>query len=533
MYTALCDGNVLYDPRLDDVQIFNAKIKLEVNKVGSFDFTIYPSHPLYGSINKLKSTIEVYRDGILIFRGRPLIDSVGLDKDKSIECEGDLAFFNDSIMRPFDYTGSISGFLQSIITSHNAQVESTKDFTLGNVTVTDPNNFITRSSIDYLSSWEIIKSRLIDLLGGYIVVRRSGGVNYIDYLVDSTSQSLQSIELGQNIIDLIQETKSDDIITALIPLGTKLQDASGNETDERLTISSVNSGVDYVFNQAAVDSYGWIFGTQTWDDVTDATNLKTKATAQLATLINLGVSINLTAIDLSMVDVSIDDIKLFEYVTIKSTPHSIDTSALVTKLEIDLLSPQNNKITLGLSYETFTEKQTASDRAIRDIKNDYVTNLQVAEVRSSLTTLSSNIEQTAEAIRTEVSQDYTSKTSFTEYKGIVSTQFTQTATDYTFLFNKANQSISTLDGNTQSQFTEIKNYIRFVNGDIILGEVNNPLTLKIQNDRISFLQNGAEVAYFSNNKLYVYDGEFINALKLGNFSFIPRSNGSLDFKKGG
>ena len=55
--------------------------------------------------------------------------------------------------------------------------------------------------------------------------------------------------------------------------------------------------------------------------------------------------------------------------------------------------------------------------------------------------------------------------------------------------------------------------------------------LKIQNDRISFMQGGTEVAYFSNRKLYVTDGEYINSLKVGKYSFFPRANGNLSFKK--
>ena len=66
---------------------------------------------------------------------------------------------------------------------------------------------------------------------------------------------------------------------------------------------------------------------------------------------------------------------------------------------------------------------------------------------------------------------------------------------------------------------------------IILGEVNNNLMLKISNDKISFLQNGIEVAYMTDNKLYITDGEFLNSLQLGNFAFYPRSNGNLSFKK--
>lgn len=84
---------------------------------------------------------------------------------------------------------------------------------------------------------------------------------------------------------------------------------------------------------------------------------------------------------------------------------------------------------------------------------------------------------------------------------------------------------------TDEELGLIRKYIGFVDGQIILGEVGNPLTLKIENDRIAFLQNNTEVAFFSENKLYVTDGEFINSLRLGSFAFIPRDNGNLSFKK--
>lgn len=531
MYTITCDGNLLYDPRVDDLKVANAKLQLEVNRSGSFDFTIYPSHPLYGTIQKLKSVIEVYQDGLLLFRGRVLNDRTGLFLNKEFECEGDLAFFNDTIMRPFEYTGNLVGFIQSIIDSHNAQAGADKQFTLGNVTVTDPNDFITRSSIDYQTSWEVIENRLIKNLGGYIMVRRSGGVNYIDYLTDSTTQSLQELKLEENILDIIKDTRSDTIITALIPLGAKLTDENGNETDQRLTISSVNGGLDYVHDAAAVTQYGWIFGTRTWDAVTDPNNLLTRANQELAVRINLGVSVELKAIDLSMIDTNIDEIRVFEYVQVTSEPHGINTMALITKLTINLLDPKQNTFTLGFSYDTFTEKQVASENALRQIQSDYVTNQSIQEVRSSLQTVASNIQQEADKIRTEVSETYTSKGELEQYKSQVSTQFTQTSTDYTFLFTQIEQYINTLDGDTQAQFNEITRYIRFVGGNIELGEINNPIKLILQNNRISFTQNGAEVAYISDNILYITDGRFLNSLRIGNFAFTPRSNGSLSFGK--
>ena len=301
MYTVLCDRSLLHDTTSDDSRVFGAVLDLELNTPNFLNFTIYPSHPLYGLIRKFKSVIEVYQDGVLLFRGRVLSDTVTFDKAKSIVCEGDRAFLNDSILRPYNFNGSIEDYLSMMIDSHNAQVETDKQFTLGDVTVTDPNDYIVRSNSNYVKTWEEIKNKLIDNLGGYILVRRVSGVNYLDYLDDSPYMSTQTIELGENLLDVIKETRADDIVTALIPLGAKLQDEEGNETNERLTIESVNGGVDYIYDSNAVAKYGYIFDTVTYDNVTVASNLLTKAQQELAIRINLGVSVELKAIDLSMV----------------------------------------------------------------------------------------------------------------------------------------------------------------------------------------------------------------------------------------
>ena len=1107
MYQVLIDGNVLFDTRFDDYKLTNAKLNLQVNKAGNFTFSIYPSNPSYDNIQKLKSHIEVYQDNVLIFGGRVLNDTVRFDNRKDVICEGYLAYFNDSVIRPYSFNGTITEYLTLMLNEHNAQVDSNKQFTLGNVTVTDPNNFIVRSNINYTKSWQEINDKLLDLLGGFLVVRVENDIKYLDYLEDSIYMSGQSIELGKNLLDAIQERRSDEIVTALIPLGAKLQDENGNDTDVRLTVESVNGGLDYIHDTDAVSEYGWVFDTKIWDDVTDPNNLLTKANQELAVRINLGVSVELKAIDLSMVkepelwgtnlfrgiplnddyvattnnyffvdynslgrkiriepnetytfscdfeilssnlttdmrisigygtqssnfvqdriniffngtvgakgkiidtfvmpasktvgrdffgfrfsrrgtlhtsqvaykniklekgniahkwtpapeDVpSIDEIRVFEYVQVTSEPHDIDTMALITKMEIDLLNPQNNAFTFGFNYATFTEKQVKSEQAIRNIENNYTTNQQLTNAINAIelkpgpptytwiryaddingggisndptgkgyigfaynklsatesntpsdytwslikgdkgdtgvkgdtgangqtfytwikysdnsdgtglydvptantqyigiavnkttttestnkadytwskfkgdtgpqgatgtqgpkgdtgtsvvsaveyylatnlssgvttstagwtttmqsmtttnkylwnyetinfsdgsssptipiiigvygntgatgraltsvteyylasasasgvtratsgwttsmqttspalpylwnyekltwsvapietfiepiiigvhgaqgpqgvqgpkgdngtsqyvhirysanangnpmttspqsttkyiglanttsptaptgytsytwtlikgtdgvdgiqgppgadgnlnftwvkyadsvlgegmsdypdgkmyiglafnkttssessvpsdyqwsamydlqalndveTRLSSNIDQTAEKIRIEVTEEFMSKNELNQYKNQVSTQFSQTATDYTFLFTQLEQYVQTLDGDTQAQFNEIIKYIRFIDGNIELGEVNNPIKLILQNDRISFTQNGAEVAYITDNTLYITDGRFLNSLRIGSFAYTPRSNGSLSFGK--
>lgn len=121
--------------------------------------------------------------------------------------------------------------------------------------------------------------------------------------------------------------------------------------------------------------------------------------------------------------------------------------------------------------------------------------------------------------------------SLTDYQLTVSTQFEQTNKDFTFLFNNILEQLNSSSESTSEKFAEIVKYIRFEDGNIILGRSDNELILKQSNDRISFIQNDNEVAYFSNNKLYVKEIEVTEKLFLANFAFIPESNGSLSFKK--
>lgn len=399
MYTVLLDGAYLYHPNLKDYQISEAKIELAVNTSGSFDFTIYPTNPLYGSLRRLVSVIEVYDDDVLIFRGRPLNDTTALYRNQDIQCEGDLAFLHDSTCLPYAYSGGIQGYLELLVQGHNSQVDDAKQFVVGNVTVTDPNNTIVRSNIDPVSTWDEMSDKLFNSsLGGYLMVRREGTINYLDYLADSTSISSQTIEIGKNILDYQEEVKAKDIVTVLVPYGAKLKDEEGNDTDERLTIADVNGGSVFLEHAAGIAKYNRIIGFQIWDDVTEATNLKNKATTELNFLVNLGFSITVKLLDIGLINSTVPKIRCFQYVRIKSAKHQIDDDFLVKKRTINLTAPENDTIDVGLDISTFSGKQLELASTIKIIQADYVTNQQVAAVVSSIETHISAIEQTAEEV---------------------------------------------------------------------------------------------------------------------------------------
>ena len=237
-------------------------------------------------------------------------------------------------------------------------------------------------------------------------------------------------------------------------------------------------------------------------------------------------------------DKNIESFFIYEYVRIKSKPHNIDKTLLLTSIKIPLAYPENTQITVGESVNTLTgielgNKQNVDNiiQRVDRIEKDYVLNEEVSDIVNTAIVNNTSILQSAEEIIMSALQDYVTTNDFQTFQETVSTQFIQTAEDFTFNFNNLVSQITTVEGDTQQQFQEINKYIRFEDGNIILGESGNEITLKIENDRIAFIQNNNEVAYFSNNKLTITDGEFLNSLILGKFGYIPRDNESLDFKK--
>lgn len=537
MYQVYCDGQLLHDPRLQDYQLVSPAVSLELNKTGSFTFTQYPDHPMAGIIQKLKSVIEVKKDGAILFRGRPLSSKEGFYRQQDYTCEGELAFLLDSRVRPFQMAGGVAELFAHLITQHNEQVDKYKQFKPGNVTVTDPNNYINRSNSTYETTFDVIKTRLLDTLGGYLWVRHESDGVYLDYLEDFPYMSTQRITFGENLLDYARTRDGSEIATALIPLGARQTDAEGNQTDQRLTIAEVNGGKDYVFDQAAVEHYGWIFATQTWDDVTQAGNLKQKGLDALQEKIKTVDTIEMTAADLSQMDKSFDDFRIGQYVFVDSLPHGIeDEKFLVTKMTLNLADPSQNKLTFGRVKSSFTEDSNKNDQIVGDlidrtesIESDYVTNDTITSITEDVY---SRIDQTADSIMSEVGRTYVTSEGFEEE---LNTRFTQTEEGWEMTFNQFRQWAETQNGETQTAFEELKKYIRFVEGNIILGDQNNDLQCVITNTKISFMQNGAEVAYISNNKLYITNAEVLDRFTVGNpasgyFDWIPRANGNLGMK---
>lgn len=345
--------NVIYDPRNPALPLVSPRLVLEDNAAGSLTFRIYGTNRNYGTVRKLYPLLAVERDGKTLFRGRVVSDKKDFYNGKSVEAEGKLAFLNDSYLEPFEFSGSPEELFRMIIENHNSQVAEWQRFCVGRVTVTDPNDYIVRSSEGILNSWEAVKTRCFQSsLGGHVRIRYEADGDYLDWLEDYDRISGQGIAFAKNLVDLSLETDATETYTAIRPVGAEV---GGKKVD----ISSVNGGRNYIVDGEKAAQYGIIFAPEsesTWEDVTLPENLLRKAGEKLSgSLRTMKETYEIRAVDLNLTDAAIEALDVCEYVPVESGPHGIHGNYLLYKAEIAITEPQNSVFWLGASRRVLSD----------------------------------------------------------------------------------------------------------------------------------------------------------------------------------
>ena len=397
MYTikAYVDGEeyTIHDSRVKALTV-GGKPYFEVgdNINGSASFSVYPNHPYYDKVKKLTTDIIFYRDDEPEFYGRVLYDDEDFSGTKKVFVEGELAFLCDSIQRPKVYHNiSVKAYVQDLIDIHNSQVEERKQFTVGRVTVKDSNDSLYRYS-NYEDTRTTFKEKLISRLGGHLVIRHVDGLRILDYLSDEDyyTKNTQGIRFGKNLLDFSKNMDASDLVTCVIPLGAKLDEEDQDPSleaisDQRITIASVNGGVDYVTDDNAVREYGQIYKTVTWDDVSLPENLMKKGEEYLKSAQFEKMVLELKAVDLNLKDDSFQRFEVGNKIQCTSTPNGLDKEFPLTKKKTYITSFKDNTVTLG--DETSSVSYTSSNRQ------------NTAEMEKTIKSLPSKSEILQEALR--------------------------------------------------------------------------------------------------------------------------------------
>lgn len=506
------DLHLQYDK---DLYLINPVLSLGDNQSATMTARILASHPYFAKIDPLKFGMKIYREEGLIFRGR--VDEFEQDFENiyRIHVEDKLSVLNDSICRPKSFSGSPEELFTWIIENHNSQVSEEQRIKKGVCDVTDNNNYIAREWKEAASSWDILNSRLIKTLGGHLIVRYESDGDYLDWITEIKDSSSQKIEFGENMIDFHRLVKASDTYTACIPYG-----AVPEGSKERIDISSVNSGNDYLINDKMAKKYGIIFAPPneyTWDDVTIPDNLKKKA---LAKLNNVGVMLNesmdLEAVDLAMAGVDINSFELHQKVSASSPQHSLEGIYEVSKMRIALDAAEVLKISVGKSRDVLSsqilDNRTKTNLAIGEMnKNIKSVNEELSTVVQEIRNISSTIAQTAEEITLGIVGNYATITALEEQRKHLENMLKINEDGFNFEFSQLKEKLTAVGNELAIQ----KEWIRLINGEIQIGKSDSPITSVYTNDALEFRYNGAVVAKFTNEFLEVRNIAVKNQLKFG------------------
>ena len=379
MYQIKYKDYILHDMRLADEKLIvsSPSAKLAVSKAGEMTFTIGAEHPHLGNLRRMSGLVELL-DGVSpIYRGRITTDTKDFYGAHKIETEGIMAALNDSLIPPFAYPddfaedadyqtaaagGNVVEYLfKWFLHQHNSMVSAEQQIKPGVCTVTDPNNYITRSASEYATAMATISDKLIKSdLGGYLLIRYEDDGNYLDYYAELPLTNTQPVEFAENLLDLTSETDGTEIYTAILPEG---KDGLTIETlaDGDLSDDLVKSGLT-IYSKSGVATYGRITRHVKWEDVTVASNLQSKAKAALADNgLSMPETITCKAVDLGWQD-DVQHFRVGRMTALISTPHGYSASYPLMELSPDILNPGNTQITMGATRRTYTGSQIEATR---------------------------------------------------------------------------------------------------------------------------------------------------------------------------
>lgn len=361
MYQVKCvngtDSKDIYNNDAPELLLVTGKITEGINKTGAFDFSIPVTNNNFDSIKTLASEIVVEDvDGVEIYRGRPKSKEPDIYNTTLHKCEGVLAYLLDTKYPPFVHTGGLSLFLRDMLDYHNARVTDKQKIYLGNITVEDSNDYIRRESGNYTAILELIQEKLVKNLGGFLQIRRVSNKNYLDYLGEYPVSD-QVARLGMNVVDLSRCIDASTVKSVIIPLG-----AEDEETGEKVNISSVNNGKNYLVDEELVAEYGWIEEVVEFDDVTLPENVLAKGKKYMADCKHMKFTVELDMVDCRMIGMDVSRLHPGMQVKVEADFHNLDTYFLCTSKETDILDPGMGKIVLGSEFKTFTSSNTAAKK---------------------------------------------------------------------------------------------------------------------------------------------------------------------------
>lgn len=373
-----------YSPRGN--KIVHGEIKQAVNSIHELEFSIPLDHTMYQKLVQFKSIIEVVnlRDNEIEFAGRVLTMTNEMSTNgfvQKVVCEDFLSYLHDSAQwfQKLPNKGS-EDYFKIIFDSANVQIEEFKRIIPRNITVHGKSDRPFRY-IGYDSSWDTVRERIINNIGGYLTLREFNTRLYVDWTKDIGVTKESPIKLGQNVKSASREVDFDGLATIIVPIGADLQsqnqgqeeDQSPDVTRAQLDIRSVNDGKMYLADEELIKEFGFIRKSVIWTEIDNPSILLARGKQYLRNQKIALAKWTISAVERYLIDSRYSKFRIGNKHKIINAPLSgIETLQILEK-KIDILNPQSVDLTIGSqsqSLSAYRLQTQEADSSIEKLKLD-------------------------------------------------------------------------------------------------------------------------------------------------------------------
>ena len=366
-----------YSPRGGTV--IAGEVTQALNTIHEFTFAIPFTHPLYNKMVPFKSIVEVVNlyDGAIEFVGRVLTSTNEMTTDgfaQKVTCEDFLSFLHDSSQwfQKLPNRGA-EQYLSEMMNVANGQLEDYKRIYPRNVTVNSRTDKPYRY-IGYESSWDCVRERIINNIGGYLRIYELNTVLYVDWTSQTGVTKKSPIQIGKNIKSASREIDFDGLATRIMPVGADVQkeqpdeDQSSDVTREQITIWNVNNHSLFLEDKELIKEFGVICKPVIWTEIDNPSVLLARGKQYLRNQKIALAKWTISAVERYLIDDRYDKFEIGNKHPIINAPLSgIETLQILEK-KIDILNPQSVELTIGSQSQSLAAYQLQLQEAENSIE---------------------------------------------------------------------------------------------------------------------------------------------------------------------
>ena len=376
---------ILYSSEATDrrMLITSGQITFELNKAGSFEFSITPENVVASYISVLKGRIRVEFNYKTIWMGRV----ASIDRDfygqKSILCEGLMSMYNDVLLAPTaeEETWEKITDLINRATSELSKVHSGEyGIRVSFETAAIGDKMVKHNATDWLSGKDVVMGEILDKNYCYSLIRYDDSKSprtELYFFINPLAYNGNGITFGTNLLDLSEATDAAEVYTILLPLGK-----------DALTIEEVNGGDKFLYLQDLRAIYGDIYKKVDFTEAETAEALKQLADNYNRSTLEKLVTLEISAIDLDAFGIDAEAMEVGKTVHVFSIPHNLDANSMCSKIVLDIVNPESSQYSFGL-YRNVVTGSVSDSHA--DIARQAI---EIAKLNKSLEETQAELEQT-------------------------------------------------------------------------------------------------------------------------------------------